>query len=145
MKKQINGKKYSTQAAQKIGYGLSDKDELECMYVKRNGAAFTIGKAKNITPLTEEQALIWARRNRLIVQYVAAVDYAINDKKQVSIYLTEHAQANLRKLCNLWNTSQSETVEKILQDSTERAEETERIKEQLLKELELKYGFKPEK
>ena len=145
MKKQINGKKYSTQAAQKIGYGLSDKDELECMYVKRNGAAFTIGKANNITPLTEEQALIWARRNRLIVQYVAAVDYAINDKKQVSIYLTEHAQANLRKLCDLWNTSQSETVEKILQDSTERAEETERIKEQLLKELELKYGFKPEK
>lgn len=145
MKKQINGKKYSTQAAQKIGYGLSDKDELECMYVKRNGAAFTIGKTNNITPLTEEQALIWARRNRLIVQYVAAVDYAINDKKQVSIYLTEHAQANLRKLCDLWNTSQSETVEKILQDSTERAEETERIKEQLLKELELKYGFKPEK
>lgn len=143
MKKQIGGKRYSTTAARKIGYGEDESGELGCMYVKRNGESFLALKSHDLKPLTEEQALKWAKANRLLSQYTEAVDYAINEKRQVSVYLTEIALQSLKKLCKLWGTSQSEALEKILQDGYTRAVETERIKEQLLKELEIQYGFKP--
>lgn len=145
MKKQIGGKRYSTAAARKIGYGEDEKGMLGCLYVKRNGEAFIVNSQKEITPLEEEEALLWARENNLIVQYVTALDYAVNDKQQVSVYLTDYALSSLKKLCDLWETTQSETVEKLLQDGFERATEVERVKEQLLKELDMNYGFRPQK
>lgn len=145
MKKQIGGKRYSTAAARKIGYGEDEKGTLGCLYVKRNGEAFIVNSQKEVIPLEEEDALLWARENNLIVQYVAAIDYAVNDKQQVSVYLTDYALSSLKKLCDLWETTQSETVEKLLQDGFERATEIERIKEQLLKELNMNYGFRPQK
>ena len=145
MKKQIGGKRYSTTAARKIGYGEDDKGVLGCLYVKRNGEAFIVDGAKKVVPLEEEEALLWARENNLIVPYVAALDYAINDKQQISVYLTDFALSSLKKLCDLWETTQSEAVEKLLQDGFERATEVERVKEQLLKELDMNYGFRPQK
>lgn len=145
MKKQIDGKRYSTAAARKIGYGDDKNAQLGCLYVKRNGEAFIAQKEDKIKPLTETEALEWAKDNRLIAQYVAALDYAIADKKQLTVYITEFAISSLKKLCTLWGTSQSEAVEKLLQDGFERAAEKEQMKEQLLKELELNYGYKPPK
>lgn len=142
MSKQIDGKRYNAAAARKVGYGDDDAG-LACLYVKRNGECFLARQSGKIEPLTTDKALSWAIANKLTAQYAAALDYATNDKRKITVYLTDTAAASLRKINALWGTTQSEAIDKLLQDGYQRAAEGQRIKEQLMLELEIKYGFKP--
>ena len=141
MKKMIDGKRYDTSAARKIGYGMTNEGSIKCLYVKRNAEAF-LTDGKTAEPITHKNAMQWAIENHLSTEYNAAIKYAESEKKQISIYLTVENERNLELLSAQWEMSRSEVIDSMISTAMDKLRIEENSKLQVLQELQLKIKSK---
>ena len=139
MKKIINGRRYDTETAKKLGYWDNKLYEdlnfcSETLYQKSNGEYFlhceggantryarsidsnSWAPGEAIRPLTPQAAAEWGEAHLAVDEYesVFGVPEDDSDKKTVSIRLTSKADAILYRLAAEWDVSRSEVVERLL-------------------------------
>lgn len=134
MKKIIDGKKYSTKTAQKMGerdngYAASDFNYMaETLYRKKTGEFFlhsedgglngdSIGGGERITPLSEKEAKEWAEARLEVDEYEAIFGEVSEDysDKTVNFTITVRSHEILRRIQNKTGKTMGGIVDRLIQ------------------------------
>lgn len=140
MKKIINGKKYNTETAQKMGgrdngYAVNDFNYMiETLYRKKTGEFFlhgeggglsryasaygdSMGWGEQIIPLTEKEAEEWAEDRLKVDEYEAIFGEVKEDYSDKSVNLTIMASSHeiLRRLQNKTGKTMGEIMNKLIE------------------------------
>ena len=133
MKKQIESKRYNTDCARLIGYGIYEL-QLARMYMKKSGECFIVTDSK-ITPISDEEAIEFAKEYNLRREYLEALDYNRLQKKQVSVYLTTRSRKDLEEICKAWKLSFSEAIDRMIKQTEMELRREQKRKQKLIDEV----------
>lgn len=115
MKKQIESKRYNTDCARLIGYGIFEQ-EIAKLFMKKSGECFIVTDTQ-IIPITDNKAHDFAREFNLRAKYIEALEYNKLPKKQASIYLTTQGRKDLEEICKNWKLSFSEAIDRMIRQT----------------------------